>query len=129
MKIRALVEEGEDSYSKLISMKLPLIAQKRRTLIIDGKQNLTLVGKIEKDGRFIHRNYKSMDNPRGFSSLSKLNARALILKDGRVFYDISKTDQRDPNELYPLDLFIGEQFGAYGTFEERFEELYKNYLN
>jgi len=61
--------------------------------------------------------------------LTSLNVRTLILEDGRVFYNISKTDQRDPNELYTLDLFIGEQFGVYGYFGERFERLYKNYLN
>jgi len=128
MKTRALVENGTNEEVSLISIEIPLIAKNRDSLILKRNSLLTLVGILQDNGGFISRVYIKTLNPKEIPKyLLELNPRILILEDGRVFYDLTRSDPEAPGEIYEINLFLGENFRAYGVFEERFNRLYEDF--
>ena len=127
MKTRVLIENGEGNEISLIGTQILPIASWRESLYVDGIRDLHLVGRLERDGAFI----STMWNEKTQRSLPKyitsLKPRIIIIEDRRVFYSIS-SEESTGNHCSNLNLFLGEQFKAYGSFESRFEKLYRDYF-
>lgn len=130
MKTKVLIENGNNGQVSLTALEIPLIARDRDSLRIERDCFLDLVGRIDENGGFIEHGNKTRSNPREIPRyLLRLNPRVLILQDGRVFYNILKSDPSAPSETYEVGLFLEENFGAYGLFKEKFKKLYEDFKN
>ena len=128
MKTRALVENGTNTNVSIVALEIPLISKSRDSLIIERTNQLRLVGRLQADGSFVVRGKNDAQNPKQVPKyMLRLNPRIVITEDGRVFYDITRADPTSQDEHYELGLFLNEQFGAYGIFEERFDRLYQDF--
>ena len=128
MKTRALVENGTNTNVSIVALEIQLISKSRDSLIIERTNQLRLVGRLQADGSFVARGKNDAQNPKQVPKyMLRLNPRIVITEDGRVFYDITRADPTSQDEHYELGLFLNEQFGAYGIFEERFDRLYQDF--
>src|SRR3989344_8143643 len=90
--VKALVENGRGGFSSLNPLTIPYISETAECLIIDGIHDLTLVGRVDKEGKFMSKGIRRDEQRSVAFYVARLKPRLIVLRDGRVYYNDSGED-------------------------------------